>query len=143
MTNDTISLLHECENGIQMGLQAIEGVIQDIKSKQLKDCLLQTKKDHLSLKREIEEILMNYHEKGSEVNPILSTMSQIKTQFKIAMNETDETIANLLVEGIDQGIRTLSKGLNQYSKASSQAKKLVQDLISLDDQLAKKLRMYL
>ena len=50
-------------------------------------------------------------------------MSWLKMNFKIQMNEDDQTIASLLFEGCSMGIETLYKYLHQYENASIKNKR--------------------
>ena len=52
--------------------------------------------------------------------------------FKIQMNEDDQTIASLLFEGCSMGIETLYKYLHQYENASSKIKEVTEKLIEIE-----------
>lgn len=49
-------------------------------------------------------------------------MSWIKTNMKLAMNTSDETIAELMTDGCNMGVKSLSRYLNQYKAADDRAK---------------------
>ena len=44
-------------------------------------------------------------------------MSWIKTNMQMAMNESDKTIANIMTDGCNMGIKNLNKYLNEYGDA--------------------------
>ena len=70
-------------------------------------------------------------------------MSWIKTNVKLAMDDSDETIAELMTDGCDMGIKSLSRYLNEYEAADDKAKKIAKKLIDLENDLCSGLREYL
>ena len=70
-------------------------------------------------------------------------MSFIKTNFKMGMNESDTTVAELITDGCNMGIKSLNKYLNQYKMADEISKKVTEKLIRLEEDLHKDLRIYL
>ena len=71
------------------------------------------------------------------------SMSQAKTNFKLAMNASDSTIADLMTDGCNMGVKSLSKYLNQYKAASEETKDIAKRLIHLEQQLVQDIRPYL
>lgn len=70
-------------------------------------------------------------------------MSKIKTGFKLAINDNDATIADLMTEGCNMGVKSLNKYLNDYGEASDEAKTLAKKLIRLMDNQEFDIRKYL
>ena len=70
-------------------------------------------------------------------------MSWIKTNMKLAMNTSDETIAELMTDGCNMGVKSLSRYLNQYKAADDRAKGITKKLINLETDLCSDLRVYL
>lgn len=141
--SDTISLLKECDAGIKMGINAIDDVIEKVDSKEFKDKLKNYKKDYNFLQDEIVELLDKYDKEGQDVNPIAKGMSKMMTSIKVAMNHTDATIADIMTDGCNMGVKSLNKYLNQYSKANDDSKELAKKLIRLMDNQEFDIRKYL
>ena len=140
---DTIKLLRECDAGIKMGISSIDDVIDDVKHEELRKLLLDCSDEHKRLQDEITELLDNYHDDGKEPNPMAKGMSWLKTNVKLVMNESDETIADLMVDGCDMGVKSLSKYLNKYAAADEKSKDIAKKLIKIEGQLSKDMRGYL
>ena len=70
-------------------------------------------------------------------------MSWMKTTMKLGMEETDATIADLMTDGCNMGVKSLTKYLNQYKAADEQSKQIAKDLIDLEHQLTVDMRRYL
>ena len=140
---DTIKLLRECDAGVKMGIASIDDVLDYVKSQKLKDFLIDCKNEHVSLDREIGEELNKFHDDGKNPNPIAKTMSAMKTNMKLAMKESDKTIADLMTDGCDMGVKSLNKYLNEYEAAEEFAKDICKRLIKLEEKLEKEIRNYL
>ena len=140
---DTIRLLRECDAGVKMGVASIEDVLDAVDSQAFKECLLECKKQHDELSDEIQLLLNRYHDDGKDPNPIAKGMSWIKTNMKIGMNHTDQTIANLMTDGCNMGVKSLNMYLNQYKAADEVSKDIAKRLINMEEKLTHEIRQYL
>ena len=59
------------------------------------------------------------------------------------MDYSDKTVADLITDGCNMGIKSLNKYLNQYNMADTSSKEICIKLISIEEQLCKELRKYL
>ena len=91
---DTIKLLRECDAGIQMGVDSIDDVLNRVRAEKMRECLSKCKKEHQELDAEVQELLEKYRDDGKDPNPIAKGMSWMKTNMKMAMDESDATIAD-------------------------------------------------
>jgi hypothetical protein len=140
---DTIKLLRECDAGVKMGIASIDDVLDYVKSQKLKDFLIDCKNEHVTLDREIGEELNRFKDEGKNPNPIAKTMSSMKTNMKLAMKESDKTIADLMTDGCDMGVKSLNKYLNEYEAAEEFAKDICKRLIKLEEKLRSEIKQYL
>lgn len=140
---DTIKLLRECDAGVQMGIESIDDVRDSVRNPDLKEILVNCKKEHEELYREIEGALDRFGDDGKDPNPIAEGMSKLKTEWKLRMKDSDATVADLMVDGCNMGVKSLSRYLNQYKAADESAKDIAKSLISLEERLGKDLRAYL
>ena len=141
--SDTIKLLKECDAGSKMAVTSIDDVLEYVSNSDLRQLLHETKEHHEKLGNELHEMLNREGEDEKEPSAIAKGMSWMKTNMKISMNESDSTIADLIVDGSDMGIKSLFKYLNQYSAADNEAKKICKKLISIEEELRNKLYHYL
>ena len=140
---DTVKLLRECDAGAKMGISSIEDVLGHARSDGMEKCLTDCKKKHEGLETEIQECLDRYKDDGKDPPALTSVMSEVMTNMKLAMHESDATIANLMTDGCNMGVKSLSRYLNQYAAADEKSKDIAKRLISLEEQLAVDLRGYL
>ena len=110
---DTIKLLRECDAGVKMGVASIEDVLDYVRSDKLKKYLSECKSEHQKLNEELQELLDKYHDDGKEPNPMAKGMSWVKTNVKLSFDESDKTVADLIIDGCNMGVKSLNKYLNQ------------------------------
>lgn len=140
---DTIRLLRECDAGIKMGISSIDDVLDHVHAESFQRSLVACKAEHEKLKEEIQGFLDRYHDDGKEPNPMAKGMSWVKTNVKMAMEPSDETIADLMTNGCNMGVESLNKYLNQYEAASEESKDITKRLIKLEEKLVTDIRCYL
>ena len=140
---DTIKLLRECDAGIRMGTESIDEVVDYVHASQMRDLLNTCRYEHAKLGTEIQSQLDRFQDKGKSPNPIAQKMSWIKTGMKLAMDESDATIADLMTDGCNMGVKSLNRYLNQYGAADEVSKDITRRLINLEEQLSVDLRSYL
>lgn len=140
---DTVKLLRECDAGVRMGVSSIDDVIGHVKSQALKKYLNNCKAEHEKLGSEIRTLLDKYHDDGKAPNPIAKGMSWMKTGVKLAVDESDATIADLMTDGCNMGVKSLNRYLNEYEAADEVSKDIAKRLINLEERLAIDIRDYL
>ena len=129
--SDTVKLLRECNSGIQMAVFSIDEILEKVTDKNLYEILKKSKEKHEKLGDE------------THANMLAKGMSWMKTNAKVMMDDSDATIADLIVDGCNMGIKTLCRYENQYAAADDAAMKLTDDLIRLEEKLRQDLREYL
>ena len=140
---DTIRLLRECDAGVRMGISSIEDVEDRVQSRRLKEYLSNCKREHEKLEKEIQTQLDKYHDQGKNPNPMAKGMSWMKTTMKMAMDASDETVADLMTDGCNMGVKSLNQYLNEYKAADEVSKDITKRLINLEEKLAVDIRGFL
>ena len=140
---DTIRLLRECDAGVKMGVKSITDVLSYVKSDELERELIECRSKHEKLGNEMQDLLNRYNDDGKNPNPIASSMSWIKTNVKLVINDSDRVVADLITDGCNMGVKSLNKYLNQYKAADETSKDITKRLISLEQGLAKSMQSYL
>ena len=141
--HDTVRLLRECDAGIKMGITSIDDVLSHTQSEDLQKKLKRCKEAHEQLQTRVQQLLGNYQDEGKDPNPIAKGMSWMKTNMKLGMADSDATIADLMTDGCNMGVKSLNRYLNQYKAADEVSKDISKRLIHLEQQLATDIRIYL
>ena len=140
---DTIKLLRECDAGVKMGVASIEDVLDHVEKPDFRKKLMGCKDEHQQLKAEIQSHLDRFHDEGKNPNPIAKGMSWMKTNMRLGMEDTDATIADLMTDGCNMGVKSLNRYLNQYKAADERSKDITKRLIHLEQQLTRDIQGYL
>lgn len=140
---DTIRLLRECDAGVKMGVESIEEVVDKIQNDKFRQVLVESRQRHDELDREIQQLLERYQDEGKDPSPMLKGMSWMKTNAMMLMKPSDETIADLMTDGCNMGVKSLHKYLNQYKAADDSSKEIAKKLVNLEQALAVDIRHYL
>lgn len=143
INQDTIKLLKECNAGVKMGVSSLDEVLEHVKNPELKILLLNCKKDHELLGNETRQILNQYNFSGKEPNLLSKTMSWIKTNVQLTINESDNIIADLVTDGCNMGVKSLNRYLNNYKFSEEIVKDITKRLINIEEKLVIDLRPYL
>ena len=140
---DTIKLLRECDAGVKMGVASIDGVMEHVRGDKLRARLNHCKDAHAELGNELEGLLEKYHDDGKEPPAMAKGMSWLKTNWKMGMEDSDRTAADVITDGCNMGVKSLHKYLNEYKAADEASKDIAKRLIHLEEQLTADLRPYL
>lgn len=62
-------------------------------------------------------------------------MSWIKTNLMMSVNGSDNTIADLMTDGCNMGVKSLNKYLNKYKAVDEYSKDIAKKLINLEHQM--------
>ncbi|MGN0503876.1 MAG: hypothetical protein ACI4HJ_02385 [Ruminococcus sp.] len=140
---DTIKLIRECDAGIKMGVTSIDDVLTHVREEKMKNILKDARQEHEKLRSELETMLSDYGDEGKDPNPLAKSMSWMKTNVKLGIENSDGTVADLIIEGCDMGIKSLSRYLNEYKAAEERAKNIAKELIKIEEALSKNMRPFL
>ena len=140
---DTIRLLRECDAGVKMGVASIDDVLEYVSDEDFKKLLIRCKDEHIELNDKVQQLLEEYHDDGKDPNPMAKGMSWMKTNMKLVMHESDATIADLMTDGCNMGVKSLHQYLNQYKAADEKSKDIAKKLINIEEKLTVDIRGYL
>lgn len=143
MENDTVKLLRECDAGLRMGAASIGEVLEYVRDAGLRDALAEGKRSHERLTAQTEELLSRHGADGKAPAPMAKGMSWVKTNVKLAMNDSDRTVAELITDGCNMGVKSLYRYLNEYKAADSEARAVTDDAIRLEAGIADAMHRYL
>ncbi len=143
MNSDTVNLLRECNAGIKMGVSSINRVMPKVKNQNLKTALNASKDEHAVLGDETHKLLLKYKADTKEPHPVARVMSDMKIRGKLMLNESDKTVASLMTDGCNMGVKSLSRYLNEYKRATQEAKSVANRLIGIEQSLNDQIRQYL
>lgn len=126
-----------------MGISSIGDVIGHVSSPELERLLLDSSEEHERLKDDLQRLLDEYNDEGREPAAMAKGMSWLKTNIRLTADGSDSTIADLMTDGCDMGIKSMSKYLNMYKAADERSKDIAKRIISAEEALRAGVRAYL
>lgn len=140
---DTIELLKECNAGVKMGVDSIDDVLGNVADDKMRKLLADCKDKHQELGSETHTLLNRLHNGGKSPSAMARGMAHIKTNVMITFSGTDHTIADLMTDGCNMGVKSLHRYMNKYKAASDESRDIARRLIALESKLAQDLSCYL
>ena len=109
----------------------------------MREALLACRGEHQRLGGEIRAELRRFQDEGKEPGAVAKAMSRMKTETNLLLRESDATIADLMTDGCNMGVKSLSRYLNQYQAADERSKDIARRLIRQEQDLAFQMRSFL
>ena len=143
MKSDTIKLLKECNAGCKSATNSMEQVMEFVeKGSELEALIKKYNDEHISIGDECHELLNAVEEDEKDPHPAAKVFSWISTEMKLMVDNREKHVAELLSDGCHMGIKSLSRYLNEYPKASDECRKLTRKLIDCEHHFYKDLLEY-
>ena len=100
------------------------------------------------MQEEIVCLLHEYKDEGTDPNLLAQGMSAVKANMKLTMDKLtgdapDKTVADLMTDGCNMGVKSLNRYLNQYGAADERSKDLAKRLMQEEERLTTELRPFL
>ncbi|MGB4492361.1 MAG: hypothetical protein WBI32_05815 [Halanaerobiales bacterium] len=143
MSNDTVKLLRECNAGCKSATNSMEQVLRYLDNEDLKILIDEYNDKHIKLGDECHQMLNELDEEEKDPDKMAKTFSWISTEVKLMMNDNSQKIAELMIDGCNLGIKSLSKYINQYKNASNESVDLAKRLIKIEQEFMNELLKYL
>lgn len=126
-----------------MGVTSLNDVLDHVNDTHMRDILQESKNVHEKLGDETHKFLNEYHDQGKEPAVTARMMSWMKTNVKLGGEESDRTVADLITDGCNMGVKSLYRYLHQYPSASASVQKLTEKVIAEEEHMIKEMREYL
>jgi len=143
MNDDTIKLLKECNAGCKSATNSMEQVLPYINNDSLKTLIDEYNAKHIKVGDECHQMLNELNEEEKDPAPMAKAFSWISTEVKLMIDDTSNKIADLLVDGCNMGIKSVSKYMNKYKAASKESFDLAMRIVNIEKEFMNNLLVYL
>lgn len=143
MNQDTVRLLKECNSGCKMATNSMEQVLPYVTDDKLKSVIMNYNDKHIKIGDECHQMLNESLEDEQDPHVMAKAFSWISTEVKMMLSNDAQKIADLLIDGCNMGIKSLSGYLNQYTSASEDSREMARKLIWIEQEFTKDLLEYL
>ena len=118
-------------------------ILENVKDQKLREILISSKNHHEQLGNELHILLQKYGDTTKDPGVIAKGMSWIKTNAKLAIDDSDRVCADLITDGCHMGTKTMQRHINQYLAADREARGKAEELIRMEELLACELKPFL
>jgi hypothetical protein len=143
VNKDTINLLKECNAGCKSATNSMEQVQPYIKNEKLKSIIDEYNDKHIKIGDECHQKLNKYNEEEKDPQGMAKAFSWISTEMKLMINDDTHQIADLMIDGCNMGIKSVSMYINKYKTASNESVDLAKNLIKTEQEFMNVLLGYL
>ena len=141
---DNINALDEINKGATMGMDAIDDILDKVKSNSFKKMIEKQYQEYDKISKHINEIYNNYNEykEPHEINIVNKIMTNMSIEMKTLTDKSDSKIAELLLQGTNMGIIEGRKILNN-KKLDNEVKDILKDYVTMQEKCVENLKEYL
>ena len=143
MNEDSIRLLREVNEGCKNAVNSFSQVMDFIKDDDLREIAADYEKRHAAIGTRCHSLLGRAHKEEKDPLSVAKAVMWFTTEVKMMIDDDDSHVAELLADGCNMGIKSLSRYLRQYPDAGQEARGLAGKLIELEMELYKKLLAFL
>ena len=124
MDTSTYEIMKECNSGCRMAVNSIEQLVAYLKNQELQELLSKYKEEKFS-------------EKAAE------TFAWISAEVKMMFNDDTSKIAEMMIDGANMGIKSITEKLNRYSEAEKESISLAKKFEKTCEKLIQDMKKYL
>lgn len=143
MNEDSINLLKECNSGCKSATNSMEQVLPYITNEKLKSIINEYNDRHIEIGDECHQMLNEYHEEEKDPPVMAKAFSWISIEMKLMMKDDAHKIADLMIDGCNMGIKSVSEYINKYKNASKESMDLAKNLVKIEQDFMNNLLGYL
>ena len=142
-TLDSFYLLRECDAGAKLAMASLDDVKDRTRNTEMQKILLESRQQHELIAEQIHKLLDSIGTGEKDPSPMARGMSAVKTGVKMGLDDSDQTVADLITDGCGMGIKSLHRYLNQYAAAETIARAVCRMLIAVEEQLVCDIKHFL
>jgi len=137
-------ILAEIYRNAQLGLTSIVDIVPEIDDAEIKEEILREHEEYERICSEAASLAKKYGLELKEPSPVKKAMMWSAIKMGTASDNSAQNIAQMMLKGTVQGITSLRTSLTDGEKImDDEVKKLLVDLIELEESFEKKLKSFL
>lgn len=141
---ENINALDEINKGACMGIDAIDCIMDKIKTKDFKKAVEEQYFDYKKIEDKITKIYSKYNtvDEPHETNTMNKIMTWYGIEIRTLTDSSDSKIAELLLQGTNMGIIEGKKILNN-KELDKEVVKIINEYINMQEKAVEKLKEFL
>lgn len=137
-------ILAEIYRNAQLAITSIADILPEIDDEEIKEEILREHEEYERICSEASRLAKNIDLEVKEPSPVKKAMMWSAIKMNAAADNSRANIAQMMIRGTVTGMTSLKTSLSEGEKVmGDDVKKLLKDLISLEEGFEKKLKKYL
>ena len=137
-------ILAEIYRNAQLGLTSIADILPEIDDLPIKEEILREHEEYERICSEAASLARKYDLELKEPNPMKKAMMWSAIKMGTAADNSPSNIAQMMIKGTVQGITSLKTSLSESEHVmDEEVKKLLMDLIEIEESFEEKLKSFL
>ena len=141
---DNKNTLDELNKGATMGMDAINFLLDKVKSKKFKKVLEKQYAEYEVISNKVNELYENYSDKKPHETSIVNKMmTWYGIEMRTMVDESDSKIAELLLQGTNMGIIEGRRLINNNNRIDDNIKNILHDFVTMQEDSVETLKRFL
>ena len=143
MNLDTVNLLKECNSGCKNATSNMEKVLEYVKNGKLKEIIESYNMMHMKIGNACRNLLNESNEEEKDPSRVVLTFAEWGTDLKLHMENSAHKVADIMIDGCNMGIKSISEYINKYCTADEESKKIANNLVKIEKDFMDELLQFL
>ena len=143
MDTATYELLKECNSGCHMARNSIEQLAVYLKSQELQDLFCKYKEEYENIEKESVRLSKGELQEETMSEKAAEIFARISAEVKLMMNDDSSKIAEMMIDGANMGIKSITEKLNRYPEAEKESISLAKKFEKTCEKLIQDMKKYL
>lgn len=137
-------ILAEIYRNAQLAITSIVDILPEIDDEEIKEEILREHEEYERICSQAAQLAKNMNLEVKEPSPVKKAMMWSAIKMNAAADNSRSNVAQMMIRGTVNGITALKTSLSEGEKImDAEVKKLLKDLISVEEGFEKKLKAYL
>ncbi|MDD6733249.1 MAG: hypothetical protein PUE21_01740 [Lachnospiraceae bacterium] len=143
MNTDSILLLKECDAGCRMGVDSMMQARSYAENPRLLAVIEKYLERHKDFGDKCHRLLNAEREETQEPPKMASAFAKISMDMKMLMEKDSAKISEILVDGCNMGVKSLTEKMHKYANADEKCINLATELIEMEQKMSQDLLQFL
>ncbi len=114
--SEEVEFLNYIYKNAEMGIIGIDEVIDKASNEKFAKLLKNQRDDYDSICIEAENVLKKYGKQNEKVSQMAKMSTKMMSEMKFLKDDSDQTIAKMMMEGTNKGVIEITEKINAYNK---------------------------
>ena len=143
MDTATYEVLKECSTGCKMALNSIEQLAVYLKDQDMQDLFCKYKEEYVQIEKEAARLSGGETEEEKISEKAAETFAWFSAEMKLLLNDDHAKIAEMMIDGANMGIKSITEKRNRYPEAEKESISLAKKFERVCEKIVKDMKKYI